>query len=106
MREKNKLLSKSISWSIEPKYAIKKNSYGYLNLRGPHWKVPLILFKRFLEYSSKMILNFIVIQKGYSKYNHESTDVDFDSDLVVEGAVLELQSLSSLLKIFNNVFND
>jgi len=24
VREKNKLLSKSISWSIEPKYAIKK----------------------------------------------------------------------------------
>ena len=73
---------------------------GYLNSRGPHWKVPLILFKRFLEYSSKMILNFIVIQKRYSKYNRENINANFDSDLVVEGIVLELESLSSLLKIF------
>ena len=73
---------------------------GYLNSRGPHWKVPLILFRRFLEYSSKMILNFIVIQKRYSKYNRESTVVDFDSDLVVEGVVLELQSLNTILKNF------
>merc|ERR1712015_310225 len=73
---------------------------GYLNSRGPHWKVHLILFRRFLEYSSKMILNFIVIQKRYSKYNRESTDVDFDSDLVVEGVVLELQSLNTILKNF------
>ena len=35
-----------------------------------------------------------------SKYNRKSTDADFDSNLVVEGVVLELQSLSSLLKIF------
>ena len=28
------------------------------------------------------------------KYNHENTNADFDSDLVVEGVVLELQSLS------------
>ena len=34
------------------------------------------------------------------KYNRESTDANFDSNLVVEGMVLELQSLSSLLKIF------
>ena len=34
------------------------------------------------------------------KYNAEKTNTDFDSDLVVEGVVLELQSLSSLLKIF------
>ena len=33
------------------------------------------------------------------KYNCENTNADFDSDLVVEGVVLELQSLSSLLKI-------
>ena len=60
----------------------------------------LILYSGNCEYSSKMILNFIVIQKRFSKYNRESTDVDFDSDLVVEGMVLELQSLSSLLKNF------
>ena len=44
------------------------------------------------------------------KYNRENTNADFDSDLVVEGVILELQSLSSLLKIFlkifKNVFND
>ena len=34
------------------------------------------------------------------KYNRESTNTDFDSDLVVEGVVLELQLLSSLLKNF------
>jgi len=28
VREKNKLLSKSISWSIEPKYALKKTVKG------------------------------------------------------------------------------
>ena len=33
-------------------------------------------------------------------YNRENTNADFNSDLVVEGVVLELQSLSSLLKIF------
>ena len=33
-------------------------------------------------------------------YGMENTNADFDSDLVVEGVVLELQSLSSLLKIF------
>ena len=30
------------------------------------------------------------------KYNRENTNADFDSDLVVEGVVLELQSLSSI----------
>ena len=49
-----------------------------------------------------MILNFIAIQKIYSKYNRESTDVDFDSDLVVEGVVLELQSLNTILKNWPN----
>ena len=34
------------------------------------------------------------------KYNRENTNADFDSNLVVEGVVLELQTLSSLLKIF------
>ena len=34
------------------------------------------------------------------KYNRESTDADFDSELVVVEVVLELQSLSSLLKNF------
>ena len=34
------------------------------------------------------------------KYNGENTNTDFDSDLVVDGVVLELQSLSSLLKNF------
>ena len=34
------------------------------------------------------------------KYNRENTNTDFNSNLVVEGVVLELQSLSSLLKIF------
>ena len=32
------------------------------------------------------------------KYNRESTNTDFDSNLVVEGVVLELQLLSSLFK--------
>ena len=40
----------------------------------------------------------MVIEVG--KYNRKNTNADFDSDLVVEGVVLELQSLSSLLKIF------
>ena len=40
----------------------------------------------------------IVIEVG--KYNRENTDADFDSDLVVEGVILELQSLSSQLKNF------
>ena len=40
----------------------------------------------------------MVIEVG--KYNRENTNADFDSDLVVEGVVLELQSLSSLLKNF------
>ena len=35
-----------------------------------------------------------------SKYNRESTDADFDSDLVVEGVVLEILSLNTFLKIF------
>ena len=35
-----------------------------------------------------------------TKYNRESTDPDFDSDLVVEGVVLEILSLNTLLKIF------
>ena len=35
------------------------------------------------------------------KYNRENTNADFNSDLVVEGVVLELQSLSSLLKNLN-----
>ena len=34
------------------------------------------------------------------KYNRESTDTDFDSHLVVEGVVLEILSLNTLLKIF------
>ena len=34
------------------------------------------------------------------KYNRESTNTDFDSDLVVEGVVLEILSLNTLLKIF------
>ena len=34
------------------------------------------------------------------KYNRESTDANFDSDLVLEGVVLKLQLLSSLLKNF------
>ena len=34
------------------------------------------------------------------KYNRESTDADFVSDLVVEGVVLELQSLNTILKNF------
>ena len=34
------------------------------------------------------------------KYNRESTDADFDSELVVVEVVLDLQSLSSLLKNF------
>ena len=93
---------------------------GYLYLGGPHWKVPLlhrstlegtynfiqkilwilILYKGNCEDSSKMILNFIVIQKLFGKYNHQSTDANFDSELVVEGVVLELQSLSAILKNF------
>ena len=36
------------------------------------------------------------------KYNSESTYADFDSDLVVEGVVLEILSLNTLLKIFKN----
>ena len=40
----------------------------------------------------------MVIEVG--KYNRENTNADFDSNLVVEGVVLELQTLSSLLKIF------
>ena len=36
------------------------------------------------------------------KYNRESTNTDFDSDLVVEGVVLEILSLNTLLKIFKN----
>ena len=47
-----------------------------------------------------MILNFTVIQKLFGKYNHQSTDANFDSELVVEGVVLELQSLSAILKNF------
>ena len=34
------------------------------------------------------------------KYIRQSTDTDFDSDLVVEGVVLELKSLTSVLKNF------
>ena len=34
------------------------------------------------------------------KYNRESTGDDFESDLVVEEVILELRSLSSLLKNF------
>ena len=34
MREKNKLLSESILWSIEPKYAIKKTVKGSQVGRG------------------------------------------------------------------------
>ena len=37
---------------------------------------------------------------NFGKYNRENTDADFDSDLVVEGVILELQSLSSVLKSF------
>ena len=40
------------------------------------------------------------------KYNRESTDADFDSDLVLEGMVLEILSLNTLLKIFNSELND
>ena len=36
------------------------------------------------------------------KYNHENINADFDSDLVVEGVVLEILSLNKLLKIFKN----
>ena len=36
------------------------------------------------------------------KYNRESTNTDFVSDLVVEGVVLEILSLNTLLKIFKN----
>ena len=36
------------------------------------------------------------------KYNRESTDADFVSDLVVEGVVLEILSLNTILKIFKN----
>ena len=36
------------------------------------------------------------------KYNRGSTNTDFDSDLVVEGVVLEILSLNTLLKIFKN----
>ena len=37
------------------------------------------------------------------KYNRESTNTDFDSDLVVEGVGLEILSLNTLLKIFKNL---
>ena len=37
---------------------------------------------------------------NFGKYNRENTDADFDSDLVVEGVVLEILSLNTLLKIF------
>ena len=37
-----------------------------------------------------------------TKYNRENTDPDFDSDLVVEGVVLEILSLNTILKIFQN----
>ena len=36
------------------------------------------------------------------KYNRESTNTDFNSDLVIEGVVLEILSLNTLLKIFKN----
>ena len=36
------------------------------------------------------------------KYNRESTDADFDSNLVVEEMVLEISSLNTLLKISKN----
>ena len=49
-----------------------------------------------------MILKFIVIQKRFGKYNQESTNANFDSDLVVEGVGLEILSLNTILKIFQN----
>ena len=42
--------------------------------------------------------SLIVIKVG--DHNRETTHANFDSDFVVEGVVLELQSLSSLLKNF------
>ena len=36
----------------------------------------------------------------FGKYNRENTNGNFDSDLVVEEVILELQSLSALLKNF------
>ena len=40
------------------------------------------------------------------KYNRENTNDDFDSDLVVEGVVLEILSLNTLLKIFKRSLKD
>ena len=38
----------------------------------------------------------------YGKYNRESTNTDFASDLIVEGVILEIWSLNTLLMIFKN----
>ena len=46
-----------------------------------------------------LITKSLIVLK-FGNYNRESTDADFDRDLVVEGVNLELQSLSSLLKNF------
>ena len=37
-----------------------------------------------------------------SQYNRKSPDADFDSDLVVEGVVVEILSSNTILKIFQN----
>ena len=47
----------------------------------------------YLITKSKIVLKF-------GNYNRESTDADFDRELVVEGVNLEFQSFSSLLKNF------
>ena len=38
-----------------------------------------------------------------SKYNRESTNTNFNSDLGVEGLVLEILSLNILVEIFKNL---
>ena len=44
--------------------------------------------------------NFFLCGEQNTKHNHENTNAVFDSNLVVEGVLLEFQSLSSLLKNF------
>ena len=41
-----------------------------------------------------------IMNANFGKYNRENKDADFDSNLVVEGVILEIQLLSSLLKNF------
>ena len=73
VREKNKLLSKSISWSIEPKYAIKKTVRVPKLAGGGSWRLGIFpKFDRFFFMKASLIKVHFFIQHICHRYHSKN----------------------------------